>query len=172
MPYIDNATLLKAPPAKVWGILTDLSAPQDWGPLVQLSGTAALGAVINYSVQLGSLRQPFHSTATVTVFKKSEMFGWSIGFKRILRFQETYKISAHPSGTRLIHQLYFMGFFARPWCWLMRRSMLASLIIVDRSFERHVEELLAAKGSPLSRDRPARHIRNQSAPQRKRRVRG
>lgn len=122
----------------VWSALTDLGGYHHWNPRIRLSGTASLGAVIEYSMVVNRLGKTLAATANIVTYDKPVEFAWTTGVNGVLLFEDAYKIAADPAGTHLLHELRFSGAFAWLWHRLMKRRLLKGLIAEDLALERHL----------------------------------
>jgi uncharacterized protein YndB with AHSA1/START domain len=141
MTTIDNVTTLKAPPLRVWTVLTDFAGHPRWKPFIQLSGAAAVGGDATYTFRIGGLDKSITAEADIIRVDKPLAFAWTAGVAKFLLFEEAYALESDPTGTRLRHSLRFSGLFASPLAALMRRKLQASLVRSDECLERHLRHL-------------------------------
>jgi hypothetical protein len=147
MRRLEFVSYLNAPPQAVWTILTDFASYPMWDPLVQLSGIAALGAVLRCAVRIGHNLQRVPGDARVTELEAPKAFAWAVGVHPFIHVEERYVLDAERDGTKVIHRLEFSGWFGSVWQFFMRRYIATTLVAVDRSLASRVDQMTNGRGT-------------------------
>ena len=121
MVRIETSLLLRAPPERVWTVLTDFDAFPEWNPLVlRAEGEAKAGAPLHLLIA-----QPDGSgvqrrlSARIDEWRPNERLGWTGGPWPIFRGHHWFLLSARDGGTFFRHGEIMTGLYP----WLGRRAI-------------------------------------------------
>ncbi|WEV76584.1 SRPBCC domain-containing protein [Janibacter cremeus] len=112
---------IDAPPARVWGILTDLAGYSEWNPFItSATGTVATGErLVNRLEPPGGKAMTFRPT--VTEVDEGRAFEWlgRLGLPGLFDGRHRFVLVPHGDGTRLIQSESFTGILVP----LLRKSL-------------------------------------------------
>ena len=136
------ATIIHAPAAAVWALLTDLEAQAKWNStLVSIAGNAALGEKVSFSVH-ESPTQTF--SPTVVAYDEGRSMVWRLSVGPLLVSERTYRLTPMGDGsTEFALEEVFHG----PMLPLVVRTFPDFAAM----FERTAADLKAAAEEPASR---------------------
>ena len=103
---------IAASPEKVWEIITDIDAWQQWNPIINASrGVAAKGYTLSITMVGKDGADGPKYYPTITQFDKPRYFHWQAEMitAAIMRNDKVFELEKTPSGTRLIHKELFTG---------------------------------------------------------------
>ncbi|WP_084215201.1 SRPBCC family protein [Sphingomonas sp. Ant20] len=137
MVSVENSIELAASPWQVWATLTKLDAYARWHPFVTAAGTPEVGQMVDYSIRNRAFRRRITSTATVTCLSEPDAFGWTIGIKGLLRFDEIFYIEASEHGATLRHIMESRGLLKRiiPG---VNRQLRDFIVSTDQALDRYL----------------------------------
>ena len=111
----------RRPPARVWGVLTDLAAYPDWNPFITSSeGTLAVGErLVNHLQPPGG--RPITFKPTVTEVDAGRSLEWlgRLLLPGLFDGRHRFELVAVGDGTRVLHTEHFTGVLVP----LMRKSL-------------------------------------------------
>ncbi len=159
MSGVENDTLVEAPPARVWRLLTDFAHYRDWHPFNRITGEARQGAAIDYQYTSTLVtKRARHSPATISRLEPNAVLEWETGIRHVFQHIESYELTPDPKGTRLRHRIEYRGALA----WLMRGRP-------SKQAHARICETDAALRSYLTQKKPSTAHRPANRPSRRRR---
>jgi hypothetical protein len=141
----------------VWAVLTDFRNYPLWDPIIQISGTPVLGAVLTCAVRIRNKLRPIPGEASITQFEEAKKFAWTLGIKPLLSITERYTITPVGEGSEVLHQLEISGWGTGVFRFFMRDRIDATLRTAQLSLTRRAEQVpqsrsgLKPKGRGLQR---------------------
>lgn len=116
---------IDAPRDRVWAVLTDLKAWNDWNPFIKVAGRAEVGAKLLVEITPPGL-STMKFSPKVTVVEAPDRFEWQgrVLFPGIFDGRHCFHLeAAGDSRTRFLHFEHFRGILAGP---VMRRQLSAT----------------------------------------------
>ena len=113
MTMVETELTLSTPLLRVWQALVAFPDYARWHPYIRLSGTAELGARIDYIYTLDPVsRRTLPAAATIIALEPQRILAWRIRVLPILSITEGYELLAERSATRLRHWTEYRGLLA------------------------------------------------------------
>jgi len=130
---------LKAPPKRVWAVLSDLSGYASWHPLYRFgNGLVTPGAVISLSWLIsGDFR--INTDIEVVHYDEGAAISWKTGLPRTLQIEECFEIIDEGAGTFVYHSIEYRGWVSALIWRFMKRRLRHRLSIESGIFARTVE---------------------------------
>lgn len=118
---------IAAPPAKIWGILTDIEKWQEWSPIInKSSGTSAIGSKLNITMsgKEKDIDGPKYSPI-ITKLEEARNMTWKATMITDFIFtnNKVLEIKKTNSGSRLIHKETFSGMMSVIMCSQMEKEV-------------------------------------------------
>lgn len=110
---------IAAPPEKVWELITDIDAWQQWSPIINASkGVAAEGYTLSITMVGKDGADGPKYFPTIKHFDKPKYFHWQAVMitGAIMTNDKVFELEATPTGTRLIHKELFTGMMVPIFC--------------------------------------------------------
>lgn len=107
---INTAIEIDAAPARVWEVLTDLTAYEEWNPfIVSANGTAEAGGRLTLRMRAGG--KTFTVRPTVVEVVEARLLRWvgRLGVRGLLDAEHIYAVEETPTGARYVQQESFGG---------------------------------------------------------------
>ena len=143
MREIKTEIEILAPAAKVWDILADFGAWEEWNPIVdRVSGTASLGSRLEVTMcgkngKAGPKFKPY-----LTVFEKPKSFRWrgKMMAESLFTNDKVLELVENGSGTRLIHKEMFSGLLAPLFWGKLNRFVPPMLQSMNEALKKRAEK--------------------------------
>jgi hypothetical protein len=138
---------IDATPARVWQILSDLDAYQEWNPFIlQADGRAEVGNRLTLRMQ------PVGGTArtlrpTVVEAREGERLRWvgRLGVRGILDAEHSFTLYGRDGGgTRLVQEEQFDGLLVPFVARTLERGTLPAFALMNEALKRRAEQSMAA----------------------------
>ena len=104
---IRTETLVAAPPAAVWQVLTEFEAPREWDPFIgAIDGQARVGDRLRVRFRRGMTFRP-----TVTEVRPGRLLEWlgRLFIPGLFTGRHRFELVPEGDGTRLVHSERFTG---------------------------------------------------------------
>lgn len=145
---VENATIIPAPPSRVWATITRFDGYARWNPFVRIAGIPTAGNTVGYSYRLSAGAARFHTIdARIVASDSCERFVVQFGSRFLLNIEETYELSSHPSGSYLRHAVRCSGPITMLPIKKMSRLFSKIIATIDSLLKHH---LMAPTGNVLS----------------------
>ncbi len=135
---------IAAPPEKVWRVLTDINAWQEWNPMVSAStGEAAVGAELSLTMisEVDGEDGPQYNPRIVQM-DEPHLFLWraQMGASFIFTNEKIFELKATETGTTVIHRETFKGMMAAAMRSQMEQGVAPILNSMNESLKATAEQ--------------------------------
>lgn len=136
---IVNRTEIRASPAQLWAVLSDLPEYRYWHPAIWIDGQAGPNATIEYGFKgLADLLSHPTAPARIVVYEPRLAIEWRFGIAALMRVDEWYRLTDTGPVTRVEHGLRCSGLLS----WVARkrftRTMQPLLDTSDAALKDHM----------------------------------
>ena len=144
MREISSEIEIAAPPAKVWGLITQFDRWHEWSPIIKASsGRAGLGEKIDITmVGMSEESTGPRYSPTITVFDEPKNLRWRAHMMAPIVFtnDKLFELEETPSGTRLVHKELFSGLLAPIFCGQMEEGVPPMLDAMNMALKELAEK--------------------------------
>lgn len=117
---IATEVLIHAPPAQVWGMLTDFNALGDWAPFFEsIAGSLDVGSRLVVKFRNGMTARP-----VVTEFVPGAVLEWrgKLAFRWLFDARHRFTLKPEGNATRLLHTEKFKGILVPLFGGMLRKT--------------------------------------------------
>ena len=154
-------------PERVWRVLMDFAHYRNWHPYVEMEGTPALGAEVDfYFRNKPQAPRGWKIEARVTQLEPASNFAYRFGIAGLCMVEQWYALERIPDGTRVTHGSDFRGMMPMITGSLIRkRLLLLHKVPVERLAQGFVLSTAASSSKPTKRPpKPRKGFRGYRGP--------
>lgn len=133
---------IQATPDRVWRVLTDLTAYQQWNPfIVRAEGVVSPGQQLTLTMQpVGGRAMTLRPRLAEVTINRTLQWRGTLGIPGLMDAEHTFLLQPHSGGTRLIQQEIFRGLLVPFVAGSLDRSTLPAFVAMNEALEQRVEQ--------------------------------
>ena len=131
-----------ATPERVWDVLTDLAAYQEWNPfIVRAEGVVGPGRRLTLKMQpVGGRAMSLRPRLVEVAAGRELRWRGRLGLPGLMDAEHTFELQPQPGGTRLVHSETFRGILVPFVAASLDRSTLPAFVAMNEALKRRAEE--------------------------------
>ncbi|HYH25694.1 MAG TPA: SRPBCC domain-containing protein [Blastococcus sp.] len=131
-----------ATPERVWDVLTDLAAYQEWNPfIVRAEGVVGRGRRLTLRMQpVGGRTMTLRPRLVEVAAGRELRWRGRLGLPGLMDAEHTFELQPQPGGTRLVHSETFRGILVPFVAASLDRSTLPAFVAMNEALKRRAEE--------------------------------